>query len=230
MGEEGSVPFLQETNYSYKFRKDLQVNSKAFECLCVKTDNKNSKNIMPSLVYRPANGDHKELESYFISSLLKREISRKDMISSGYFNINLLDFDANKKVFVNLMFRFGMIPKVNKPTRVTRQTASAIDHITANSIRHTGFKSRIIKTDISYHFPIFICFKYIARKEDAKKAFIYKRRLSDQSIGTFTLRLHDINWSKGRKCPNGNEAYTDFFNIIDSLYEECFPVAKIRLK
>ena len=36
---------------------------------------------------------------------------------------------------------------------------------------HTGFKSGIKKTDISDHFPIFCCYKYIAEKEDAKKKF-----------------------------------------------------------
>ena len=44
------------------------------------------------------------------------------------------------------------------------------------------------------------------------------------------IRLHDINWSKARQCRNANEAYIIFFNIIDSLCDECFPVAKIRLK
>ena len=83
------------------------------------------------------------------------------------------------------MFRFRMIPTNNKPTLVTRQTASAIDHIITNSIMCTGFKSGIIKTDISDHFPVFVCYKYIAEKEDAKKELIYKRRFSDQPIGTF---------------------------------------------
>ena len=59
----GLCIFSQET-YSYKFRKDLQVNFKAFECLCVEVENKNSKNIVLNLVYRPPNGDHKELENY----------------------------------------------------------------------------------------------------------------------------------------------------------------------
>ena len=64
------------------------------------------------------------------------------------------------------MFPFGMIPTINKPTRVTRQAASAIDHIITNSVMHTGFKSVIIKTDISDHFPVFFRYKYIAEKED----------------------------------------------------------------
>ena len=128
------------------------------------------------------------------------------------------------------MFRFGMIPTINKPTRVTRQTASAIDHITINSIMHTGFKSGIIKAEISDHFPIFFCYMYLARKKDVKEEFIYKRRFYDQSIGRFKLRLRNINWSKIIQCRNANEPNINFFSIIDSLYNKCFPVAKIRLK
>ena len=122
-----------------------------------------------------------------------------------------------------------MITTINKPKRVTRQTASVIDHIIINSIMHTGFKSGTIKTDIANRFPTFFCYKHIAENEDAKTEFISKR-FSDQSIGIFEIRLRDIKWSKVRQCRNAMEAYINFFNITDSLYDECFPVAKMRLK
>ena len=137
----------------------------------VKVEKKKLKNIVLNLVYRPLNGDQKELENYFKSSLSKREISHKDIILAGDLNINLLDFDANKKTqnFVNLMFRFGMIPTKNKPTRVTRQTACAIDYIITNSIMHTGFISETIKTDISDHFPIFFVISILLKRKMLRK-------------------------------------------------------------
>ena len=160
----------------------------------------------------------KKLENYFKSSLSKREISHNDVILAGDFKINLLGFGANKIVqnFVNLMFRFGMIPIINKPTRGTRQAASAIDYFIKNSIMHTGIKSGIIKTDISDHFPIFFCYKYIAEIEYARKEFIYKGIFLDQSIRTFKIRLRDINWSKVRPCRNVNESYINFFNMVNA--------------
>ena len=75
------------------------------------------------------------------------------------------------QVYINLMFCFGMIPTINKPMRDTRQTANTIDHTITNPIMHTGLKSGIIKSDISNHFPVFFCYKYIVEKEDAKKKF-----------------------------------------------------------
>ena len=140
----------------------------------LKLKTKTSKNILLNLVYGPPSNDHKELENYLKNSLSKLEISHKGVILDGDFNITLLDFDANKKAqnFVNLMFRFGMIPAINKTMGITRLIFSAIDHIITYSIMHTGFKSGIIKTDIFYHFLIFFCYMYIAVKEDAKKEFM----------------------------------------------------------
>ena len=90
-----------------------------------------------------------------------------------------------KKVqsFVNLMFRFGMIPTINKPTRVTRHTATAIDHVFTNTIMgNIEIKAAIVKTDISDHFPIIFATK---NKIDAEitEQYIFKRNTSDQSIG-----------------------------------------------
>ena len=50
--------------------------------------------------------------------------------------------------FLNLMFGYNMILLTNKPTRVTRHSANAID-ITNSVTGHSDFKSAIIKTDLS---------------------------------------------------------------------------------
>ena len=80
----------------------------------------------------------------------------KTFFLAGDFNINVLDFQTNKKVqsFLNLMFGFSMIPTVNKPTRVTKHTATAIDNIITNCIINSDFKSAIVKTDLPDHLPI----------------------------------------------------------------------------
>ena len=73
---------------------------------------------------------------------------------AGDFNMNLLDFKQNKKVqnFLNIMFDHSMMSVINKPTRVTKNTATAIDHIFINSVTTTKFKTGIIKSDILEKF------------------------------------------------------------------------------
>ena len=97
--------------------------------------------------------------------------------------------------FVNLMFRHGLIPAVNKPTRITRNTVTAIDHIITNSVINAEFKTGIIKTDISDHFPIFFIFKCVVDTTEAREKFIYKRNYSSNSIETFKQKLREVNWN-----------------------------------
>ena len=67
----------------------------------------------------------------------------------GDFNLNLLDHNTNRKVhnFLSLIYQNSMIPTINKPTRVTRKTATAIDHILTISFVDTVFKTVIFKSD-----------------------------------------------------------------------------------
>ena len=69
-----------------------------------------------------------------------------------------------------------MIPTINKPTHVTRNTARAIDHIITNTVI-SGIQHRpgIIKTDISDHFPIVPALNTCEKSKPEDKAqFIYK--------------------------------------------------------
>ena len=62
--------------------------------------------------YRPPNRDTALFEKHIKSILSKNDVTKKEVALIGDFNIDLLDFDKNKRVqsFANLMFRFGMIP------------------------------------------------------------------------------------------------------------------------
>ena len=95
-----------------------------------------------NIAYRPPDGDLEVCENYFQSILLHNSIRNKNVILAEDFNITVLDFEQNKKVqiFVNLMFQFSLVPTINKPTRVTNKTISAIDDIITNSIYNNDFK------------------------------------------------------------------------------------------
>ena len=90
------------------------------------------------------------------SILYKNDTAKKEVVLIGKFNINLLDFDKKRvQSFLNIMIWFGMIPTMNKPTRVTMHTATAIDHVFTNTtMDNTKIKSATVKTDSFDHFPI----------------------------------------------------------------------------
>ena len=67
-----------------------------------------------------------------------------------------------------------MIPTINKPTRVTKKTKTATDHIIASSIVEPTFKTAIIESDVSDHFPI--CIFIPSANLFAKSDVIYQHK------------------------------------------------------
>ena len=72
----------------------------------------------------------------------------------GDFNIDLLDVkNKNTETHVKSMFDYNFYPLVNKPTRITKNRCSCIDHILTNMIG-SQIKSAIVAHEISDHLPV----------------------------------------------------------------------------
>ena len=89
-----------------------------------------------------------------------------------------------------------MILTINKPTRVTRNSATAGDHIFTNTV--TGgiqHRFRIIKIDISDHFPVlFVLSTSEWSKPENKAKFIYKRIYGEEQVELFKHELINSDW------------------------------------
>ena len=59
---------------------------------------------------------------------------------------------------------------------------------------------------------------------------IYKRIFNETSIEPFRLRLREIKWDNLKRSNDSNLAYNDFLDNFTSLYGDCFPRAKIKVK
>ena len=99
---------------SYKLRNDLSINCEDIESLSIEILNSQTRNIIFNVIYRPPNDDLNACETFFKKILSDSTTVNKPFLA-GDFNINLLDFETNKKVqsFVNLMFEFSMIGTIN---------------------------------------------------------------------------------------------------------------------
>ena len=65
-----------------------------------------------------------------------------------------------------------MIPSINKPTRVTRKIATAIDHILTNQFINVAFKTAIFETNVSDHFPVCIMISSAEKLVENKYLYI----------------------------------------------------------
>ena len=135
----GGKSIFVHNSLSFKRRKDLDI---TLESLRIEILNKRLKNKSLNTIYIPPNGNIETCENYFKNHFSKNDTVNKHIVLAGDFNLNVLDFENNKKVqkFINLMFRYGMIPTINKPTRITANMATAIHHIITSVIADTDFK------------------------------------------------------------------------------------------
>ena len=106
----------------------------------------------------------------------------KRMFLGGHFNINSLDYSQNTIVhdFFNLAFQNSIFPVKNRPTRVTKNSATIIDHILTNTIIDSPLQSGIVKTDISDHFAVFCLLKTNFEQSNIKNIII-KREMNKAS-------------------------------------------------
>ena len=99
------------------------------------------------------------------------------IIFASDLNINVLDYESSRTVqhFLSSMFRYNIMPTINKPTRITRNTATTI--ITNTVISGIQHRSVILNTDISNlpNFPIVLALNTCEKSNPEVKAqFIYK--------------------------------------------------------
>ena len=153
----------------------------------------------------------------------------------GDLNINCLTYnekDDTKQFFDNI-FQHGIMPIINKPTRVTSKSITAIDNILTNIMFDSSLKVGIVKTDISDHFPIYFSInteQSIAQNSTVK---IKKRVYDKNNTKIFKEELNSLNWqSVIRESERGNtdSAYKDFLKLFLGLYDKNFPLQEFELK
>ena len=115
-----------------------------------------------------------------------------------------------------------MIRTINKPTQVTRKTATAIDH----SFIDITIKTGIIKSDVSDYFLIclFIPLEKVSLENEI--VYIYKRIINNETIKAFTQNLYENKLNDIESICN---PYSIFLEKR-TMYVKHFPLKKIKLK
>ena len=131
--------------------------------------------------------------------------------------------------FFNLVYRNGMIPTINKSTRVTRKTATAIDHILTNSFCDTVFKTAIYKCDVSDHFPICFIIPSPSKQDNNTETTFVTKRITE-SIELSKQKLYETSWDEMEMSQNLDQAYKTFLTKFSDLYNIYFPTKIIKVE
>ena len=113
-----------------------------------------------------------------------------------------------------------MVPVLNKPTRVTKNTATAIDHLITNQLLHRTINTGIIKLDISNYFPIFLIAETEKRITPEEKVQMTKRLTNNKSKTKLKNALQEMTWDDIISSKQIDFAYAIFLNKFSSLYDK----------
>ena len=113
-----------------------------------------------------------------------------------------------------------MVPVLNKPTRVTKNIVTAIDHIITNQLLHRTINTGIIKLDISNHFPIFLIAETEKTITPEEKVQMTKRLTNNKTKTKLKNALQEMTWDDVISSKQTDCTYAIFLNKFTSLYDK----------
>ena len=141
----------------------------------------------------------------------------------GDFNLNVLELTQNKFIseYIESIFSHGFLQLVTRPTRITENSATLIDHILTNSTvqSHETF---LLCSKMSDHFPIIHQLNF--DKIKPSNGMVQTRDFSPDSILRFKNAIKNYNWSHVTEQVCAQEATNNFLSTFDTLYNAFLPL------
>ena len=139
-------------------------------------------------------------------------------------------YSVNSQIehFVNRMQSFSYLPLVTKPTRVTKYSATLIDHIWTNDIDDLDYLNGILMSDNSDHFaPFTFLPNSILDPEDINKTITFRdfKHSTEDELNRATRNVMTDVFSD-----NIDDAFQDFCNRLKNVTNECFPIKSKIIK
>ena len=176
-------------------------------------------------LYRAPNTNQKEfLREY--KSLIDYVYSKKPY---GVFlgmdhNLDLLKSAShyNTQEFLNTTIENGLIPTINRPTRITHSSATLIDNIVVSQNYGGKYHSSIIIDDMSDHLP---CVTILESFQKLKKTKINitSRDIRKSQIEKLRQSLNDYS-PNDKKELKVDEYFNDFHDFIQIKIDEFCPI------
>lgn len=214
--------YLRESLVSRE-RTDFSTCNDHYESLFIEIIQPNSSNTIVGAIYRPPAADINKFLDYMEGTLQRIQSEHKEVYIMGDFNLDFLSRESRPLVqsFLDLMHASSLFPVIDKPTRVTNESATLIDNIFHNRL-NALIKSGIILADISDHYPVFMYTTHLAKQ--CHEQLIKYRPFSETNRNAFKETISNINWDSIYDQIDAQEAYTEFYTILSDAYELHFPI------
>ena len=229
----GGVGLFLKDHIEYNLREDLISFCDIMESLFVKLPSTvfgMEKNIIIGIIYRPPGTDFNEFSDLLANTLDRIKKENKICYLLGDYNINLLNYDSHNATaeFADLLYANSFIPLINRPTRVSRFSATLIDNIFTNNFQNIHKSHQgILVTEISDHFPIFhINWNICDRNKDVYFVARKKHMTNRQDF----ISVAETNWEEIYQIQDTQPAFSLFHQKLSILYDKHFPKTRVKLK
>ena len=189
----GGISIFIKENLQYKVREDLNVSLPHIETLFIELTF-NDKIYIVGVIYRVPN-TNVHIFNETLNSIIEPIKNRYEIVLVGDFNVCLMKENNFSNSFQNTLISNNLFPTILEPTRVASilrngeyvTTESLIDNIFINT--QLDFKSGLINSTISDHFPVFISIHHDTSQQIEEYKSIKYRTFDDFNIGKFNLAL-----------------------------------------
>ena len=194
----GGVGILIKKNIEYEVTEKIMTDN--IELIRIKTGTE-----FVTSIYIPPNGNCKEA----LETIAEKCKSNKDNFIAGDFNIDMaLNGESQSKAakseqFNELLRDVHCYPVTRNPTRVTKNSASIIDHVIANTSKN--ITAGIAVAEVADHLCPFVIVEDKRMMENEKKTkhkTITIRENKKENQDQFRDTLNKINWEKLENEPN----------------------------
>ena len=217
----------------YISRCDIEYFESEMESIFIEIDKDvfdTSSNIVIGVIYRMPDSSVDIFSDRMNDVLNIIQNERKLCYILGDLNIDFLKHDEHRptSTFLDVLYMYNVFPVISKPTRVTKNTATLIDHILTNNFDvSTNHKQGIICSDIYDHYAIFHMSEH-QKASESEPNYVVSRDMRHQNIVRFSEEIKGINWDNVVDKRNAQEAYSAFHEIITEKYNLCFPIKKCK--
>ena len=194
---------------------------------------KNRKKYIVGGIYRHPNQSIQSFTNLLEQNLIKINKGKTPCFITGDFNIDFLKAENNRIImdYLNNLLLYNFLPVLLLPTRITRKTATLIDHIYyyEGNNKKNGAKlmSGNLFADLSDHLPNFALLVNNLKKIDYNSR-PYIRLYTKANKDKFHDELKNIKWNQILYFSDDvNQCFNEFITIIKKLHDTCFPFTRM---
>jgi hypothetical protein len=222
----GGISLFIKDNITYKLREDLTHIDESLEMIWIEIEKdsiNSTANLLFGTIYRVPGTDPTHFNTKLNEVLTIVDRENKQCTHVGYYNLNLLNSSNHipTNEFADINFSHTLYPSINKPTRITDQSATLIDNIFVNNQDLADSISGILLSDISDHLPVF--FIKFGKEKITETPFRTSRSFNIKNKQTFTTKINEVDWSPILENNDTQSSYTLFHDKVTQIFNQSFP-------